>query len=370
MNTVKTTALNQNHKQLGAKMAPFAGYDMPLYYNEGAIKEHEWVREHAGLFDVSHMGQIIISGVRAMELFHTVTPTRFDKAPDGRAKYTVLLNKEGGIIDDMIVTKLHETCFFVVVNAGRKDVDIPYLRDHLPEGCELGILEDRALIALQGQSAERIMKEQLDIDCSDQPYMFFKSIGDDDVDQKIYVSRLGYTGEDGFEISVPADKASAVWDKILGHEDAKPIGLAARDSLRLEMGYPLYGHDIDEKTDPIEASLGWVVGKDNDDYLGADNIRHSRESKPQRKRVGISLSERGIAREGAVIQSEDGKDIGVITSGGHSPVLGHGIGQGYVDTKSAATGQPVKIVVRGRSLEAKIAPLSLIGAKTKSAKII
>jgi len=366
---ILNTPLTQNHIDDGAKMAPFAGYNMPLYYADGALKEHLWVRDHAGLFDVSHMGQVIISGEKAMDLFHHITPTPFEKAPHGRAKYTVLLNEDGGIIDDMIVTKMHETCFFVVVNAGRKHIDIPYMEKHLPEGCRLDVLDDRALIALQGPAAQEVLKQTLDIDASDHPYMFFKTIGDAPVDEKLYISRLGYTGEDGFEISVPEGQAAALWTKILSHDEAKPIGLAARDSLRLEMGYPLYGHDLDEKTSPVEAALSWVVSKKRDGYLGYDRIQKQLQDGPDRVRVGIKITDRGIAREGAEIQSEDGTVIGTLTSGGHSPSLSSAIGQGYVKPAFATEGTKVNVIVRGKPLAAEVSGLSFIQAKTVSAKL-
>ena len=364
----KKTPLYQNHIDLGAKMGPFAGYDMPLFYQEGALKEHEWVRTHTGLFDVSHMGQVVIHGPNAMAFIHKICPSDFTSAPEGRAKYTVLLNEQGGIVDDMIVTRMDAECFFVVINAGRKAEDLVWMQQQIIDGATISVLEDRALIAVQGIGAEKIVKECFGFDCSEQPYMWFQTFPYAE-DEKIYVSRLGYTGEDGFELSVPNAHAGTVWDKLLESGEVKPAGLVSRDTLRLEMGYPLYGHDLDDTITPIEASLGWVVSKHNESFLGHDVIRGQQKNGAGRIRVGIELTDKGIAREGAQLLSEDGTEIGMLTSGGFSPVLQKGIGQGYVDPAYAKTGAIVKVVVRNREIAARVAPLSFVSAKTKSMKM-
>lgn len=363
----KQTALYNDHVQSGAKMGPFAGYDMPLYYDEGALKEHEWVRSQAGLFDVSHMGQVVIHGSQAMDFIHKICPSDFTNAPDGRAKYTVLLNDQGGIVDDMIVTRMHSECFFVVINASRKEEDLGWMQKQIIENAQISELTDRSLIALQGPAAEQVMQDVLGIDCSDQPYMWFKTSAFKD-DQKLYISRLGYTGEDGFEISVPDAFASEVWQSLLANDHVKPAGLASRDTLRLEMGYPLYGNDLDDETTPIEAGLSWVVSKNNSTFLGHDIIRDQQSKGTDRVRVGVSLSDKGIARDGAEILDENGEQIGVLTSGGFSPVLQKGIGQGYVDKSASETGRKVFLRVRNRELAAQISEMSFVPAQTKSMK--
>lgn len=343
-------------------MGEFAGYDMPLYYGEGVLKEHEWTRNHAGLFDVSHMGQVMTTGSGVVGFWERVTPSAFGSIPDGRARYTVLPNAEGGIVDDLIVTRLGGEEFFTVINAGCKDKDIAWLKENLSSDVKMDVWMDRALIALQGPEAEKALREVLGIDTADMPYMWGMRVGD------LMVSRLGYTGEDGFEISVPNAEAEATWNKLLAHPSVKPVGLAARDSLRLEMGYPLYGHDITAETSPVEANLNWVIAKDHRDYIGAKTIVPHLEGGVLRQRVGIRLIDKGIAREGAEIRNEHDVRIGVMTSGGFSPTLKQSIGQGYVDSLYVAPGTKVFVNVRGNNIAAEIAPLSLVPAKTKSMK--
>lgn len=364
---MKQTPLYQNHIELGAKMGPFAGYDMPLYYKDGALKEHEWVREKAGLFDVSHMGQVIVSGSTAMDYVHKICPSDFTNAPDGRAKYTVLTNEKGGIIDDMIVTRLGEETFFIVINAGRKDVDLEWMNKQLIDGATLQVLADRALIAIQGRDSEAVLQAVLGFDCSEQPYMWFEEFAYES--SKIYVSRLGYTGEDGFELSVPEALAPAVWDALIANDSVAPAGLASRDTLRLEMGYPLYGHDLDETISPVEASIGWVVSKNNGDFFGHDQVREQQEMGVQRSRVGVMLKDKGIAREGAeILRADDKTVIGTLTSGGFSPVLQVGIGQGYIEAGSVQQGDAILVKVRSREIAAEVTGLSFVKAGTKSMK--
>jgi aminomethyltransferase len=350
------TPLHDIHVKLGAKMGEFAGYDMPLYYGEGVIKEHEWVRSKAGLFDVSHMGQIIIDGPdeEIIAFWEKLTPSAFATLKDNAAKYTVLNSDKGGMIDDLIITRLWKDKFFAVLNAGRKNVDIEHLKKNLPSSLKLNHAPDEALIALQGPSAEKVMKEVFKIDFSAQNYMSGKYYDLNGV--AALISRLGYTGEDGFEISVSAKEAPGIWNKLLGNADVKPIGLAARDSLRLEMGYPLYGHDIDETTSPLEANMNWIVRKS------------ASIPAPKRLRVGIKLLDKGVAREGAEILDGSGKKIGALTSGGFSPSLKESIGMGYVDINTSKDGTKVQVDVRGRKIPAEIVPMPFVKARTKSAK--
>lgn len=357
--TILKTALFDSHIAAGAKTGPFAGYDMPLYYKEGVLKEHEWVRSSAGLFDVSHMGQIYLEGPGVVAFLETITPSNFAKSAHGVAKYTVMTNPQGGIVDDLIITRVNDTKFFSVINAGCKEKDIAWMTDHLPADVKLTRLDDRALLALQGPKAEAALRDVLGINAADLGYMRLMFIDD------LIVSRLGYTGEDGFEISVPAMKAPDLWAKFLANPLVKPIGLAARDSLRLEMGYPLYGHDIDDKTTPLEADLGWVMGKGNERFIGATNVLGKTLA---RKRVGVKLTDKGIAREGAEIRNDKNDVIGMLTSGGHSPTLKSSIGMGYVDAAYTNPGTKIFVTVRGNNIAAEIAALPFIPARTKSAK--
>lgn len=351
---MKTTALHAAHASLSAKMGEFAGYDMPLYYGEGVLKEHEWVRAHAGVFDVSHMGQIILKGPGAAQFLERLTPSSFQNAKQDVAKYTVLTNEQGGIIDDMIVTKIADEKFFCVINAGCKEKDIAWMVRHLPSDVEIQILDDRALVAIQGPDAEKIIRETLDLDLSDVGYMRLYD------HQRCWISRLGYTGEDGFEISMPAEDAVILWDKLLVHSSVKPIGLAARDSLRLEMGYCLYGHDINDETTPLEADLSWVMSKKNTGFIGAEKVKA-----PAKKRVGFKLIDKGIAREGAEIRTVRDETIGVVTSGTFSPTLKQSIGQGYVPIEYASPGTQVLVHVRGNNILGEITEMPFVQPKVK-----
>jgi aminomethyltransferase len=355
---IRHTALHGAHLELGAKMGEFAGYDMPLYYALGVMKEHEWVREKAGLFDVSHMGQVHVKGKGAQDFLQKLTPSSFEKLGINRTKYTVLMNEKGGIIDDLMVTKTGEDEFHMVINAGCKDKDIAWIKSKLPAGLDFKHYDDWALIALQGPKSESVMREVLGIDLSDVPYMalWFK-------DYTMFVSRLGYTGEDGFEIAVPNADAPALWKKLLSHVDVEPIGLAARDSLRLEMGYCLYSHDITDETTPMEADLGWVMSKNNTSYIGAAYVKE-----PKRKRVGVKLLDKGVAREHSEIRNAQDQKIGELSSGGFSPTLQIGVGQGYLPVEYAAPGTKLFVNVRGRNIAAEVAAMPFLPARTKSAK--
>ncbi len=356
----RSTALHSAHLALGAKMGAFAGYDMPLYYGLGVKKEHLWVRENVGLFDVSHMGQISLKGKGAQDLLEKLTPSSLGKLGINRIKYSVLTNENGGIIDDLMITKTAEDEFHLVINAGCKDSDIAWIKQNLTPEIEFTHYDDWALIALQGSGAQDVVREVLGIDLSDLPYMslWYK-------DYTMFISRLGYTGEDGFEISVPNDGAQDVWNKLIAHKTVEPIGLAARDSLRLEMGYCLYGHDIDANTTPLEADLAWVMGKHNNDYIGAKNVL-----KPTKKRVGIKLTGKGVAREGAEIRNDKDEKIGELSSGGFSPSLNISIGQGYIPIEYAVAGTRIFVNVRGRNIEAQVAKMPFMPARTKKRNVI
>jgi len=364
---LRTTPLYGSHTALGARMGEFAGYDMPLFYKDGVIKEHEWVRRHCGIFDVSHMGQVLIEGAGAAEFLESITPSSFKSKKPGRAQYTVMTNAEGGIVDDLIVTRLSDKEFFVVINAGCKDKDLAWIKKHLPLNLNMYEMKDHALIAVQGPWSERVLHEVLEFESGELPYMHLAR-AQTRYGTPIFISRLGYTGEDGFEISVPNTEAAEVWDSLLQHSEVRPIGLAARDSLRLEMGYPLYGHDIDDTTSPVEADIAWIIGKDNAQFTGHHRVLKEMKSGPTRKRVGVRLLDQGVAREGAEIRNAADQKIGVLTSGGFSPSLKQSIGMGYVETAQAITGAKIFVNVRGRNIAAEIAALPFMAAKTKSIK--
>ena len=366
---MKITALNKTHRDYGAKMVEFAGYDMPVQYSEGMLKEHEWVRsDNVGLFDVSHMGQVIVEGEGAAEFFSKITPTSFSEVKEFQAKYTVLTNENGGIIDDLIITKITPTKFFVVINAGCKEKDIAWMQKNLPATLKFTELNDRSLIAVQGKKAEEVLSDFVSgINLAELPYMNLaicelKSGGE------IFVSRTGYTGEDGFEISIANNKAADFWVSLCKNPSVKSIGLGARDSLRLEMGYPLYGHDLDEKTTPIEAALSWVISKNNQDFIGSKIILDQKVNGTSKKRMGVKLLDRGIARENSEVRSKDGKKIGTLTSGGFSPNLKVSIGQGYIDSNYAKIGEDVFVIVRDKEIPAIITSPVFVEARTKAIK--
>ncbi len=360
---MKTTPLHAQHIEMKAKMAEFAGYDMPIQYPEGVLAEHNWTRESAGVFDVSHMGQITLEGPGATAFWEKVTPSTISALKEGVAKYSVLTNEDGGMVDDLIITRLGPEKYFAVINAGCKDKDIEWIKKHLPAGVTLSVLDDRALLALQGPKAEQVLRETLGIDASNLGYMRYMEHG------PCFISRLGYTGEDGFEISVPQGDAATLWQKLLANPAVKAVGLAARDSLRLEMGYPLYGHDIDATTSPVEADLTWIMGKAaNRSFIGADRVLKELENGAARKRVGVRLTDKGIAREHSEIINEKGEKIGELTSGGFSPTLNAAVGQGYITDTGLTAGSKIFVRVRGRDIAGEIAALPFVQPRTKNTK--
>lgn len=360
---MKTTALNREHIKLEAKMVDFAGYSMPIQYPTGILAEHNWVRENCGIFDVSHMGQVEIRGAGASDFVSKITPTNFEKCNVNQAKYTVLVNERGGIIDDLIITKFSASHFSAVINAGTKDKDIEYLRRMLPSSLQLNILSDKALIAIQGKFAEKILQKYVSTDLSQLKYMYGTK-GKVLDKHEVLITRTGYTGEDGFEISIDNSVAPQLWQKLLDKKEVKPIGLGARDSLRLEMGYPLYGHDITEDTTPIEASLGWVVTKDHKKFIADNIILNQKSSGAPRKRIGLKLSDKIVAREGAEIYKEN-KLIGKVTSGGFSPTLNQPICMGLVSSANAAENIELNIKVRDKFYKAQTVKMPFLEAKTK-----
>jgi aminomethyltransferase len=371
---MKLTILNQIHNQLGAKMVEFAGYSMPVQYKDGMLKEHEWVRSgNVGIFDVSHMGQFLIEGEGVDKFLSYITPTDFKLSSNNLAKYTVLTNPSGGIIDDLIITKINDRKFFMVLNAGCKEKDASWIRKNLPANIKFSGLSSRSLIALQGQKSQEVLQNLIkDRNLGDLAYMHMDNYqlkNAREIDKEVYISRTGYTGEDGFEISIENSGIIDLWQKLCDFDSVKPIGLGARDSLRLEMGYPLYGHDLDETTSPIEAGISWVVSKSSKDFIGHETILLQKNSgQIKRKRVGIKLLDRQIARQDMEIVDHEGKKIGQLTSGGFSPTLKTSIGQAYIDHDLAKIGQEVSVVIRGNKVPAMIQLPNFVVAKTKAKK--
>jgi aminomethyltransferase len=377
---LKKTPLHGLHTRLGARMAEFGGYDMPIQYADGIMAEHNWTRTHAGLFDVSHMGPSFLSlpqlggGDEAHRkiaaIVERLVPSDIAGLAPGKVQLTVLLNENGGIIDDLMIGRPprddQQGGLYVVVNAGTKENDFALLQKAAGSDAELHRADDRALIAIQGPEAEAVIASILP-DAVPLAFMQFRQIKDTPFGNVI-ATRCGYTGEDGFEILVPAEDADAFANKLLEDTRVKPIGLGARDSLRLEGGMCLYGHDIDATKTPVAASLSWMISKtrrERGDFPGADRIlRELKEGVPS-KRVGIKPLGRAPAREGTEIQNIEGETVGVVTSGGFGPTVNGPVAQGYVDTTYAKAGTPLKLIVRGKALEAEVATLPFVPAKYK-----
>jgi len=362
--TLKTTPLNAAHRALGARMVGFGGYDMPVQY-EGVLAEHRWTREHAGLFDVSHMGQCRISGEDAVAQFERFVPGDYAILKAGRQKYSLLLNAEGGIMDDLMAGRPDHDGLYVVVNAGNKDADFAFLEANLAGDAKLTVLSDRALIAIQGPEAAEVMVAHEPV-LAEFGFMDCARLVLFGVD--CFVSRSGYTGEDGYEISVPNADAERIWNALLRDARVKPIGLGARDSLRLEAGLPLHGHDIDATTSPVEGALTFALSKSRKakppegraDFNGADRILRELADGPSRVRVGLSVKEGAPAREGAEIADMDGNVIGKVTSGGPSPTLGRNIAMGYVPPAFAELGTDLKVIVRGKPAAAEVVAMPFV----------
>jgi aminomethyltransferase len=361
---LKRTPLYDEHVALGAKMVAFAGYDMPVQYPLGILKEHLATREHAGLFDVSHMGQAVLTGpdhaTTAAALEALVPAAILDLAP-GRQRYSQLLTDAGGIIDDLMVTRPAEPGsdgrLMLVVNASRKEVDYQHIASRLPASVRLEPAPERALVAVQGPAAVRVVGALCPA-AAQLGFMQAASVRVGEFD--CHVSRSGYTGEDGFEISVAATDAIGLWRLLLKADAVKPVGLGARDSLRLEAGLCLYGHDIDETTSPVEAGLEWSIQKRRraeGGFPGAGRIQEELANGPKRRRVGIRPDGRAPAREGTQIQSALGEHIGIVTSGGFGPSVNCPVAMGYVTAPHARAGTPLSLLVRGKALPAAVARL-------------
>lgn len=351
------------HRARGGRMVPFAGYHMPVQY-EGIMAEHLWTRESAGLFDVSHMGQLMLTGRGAADALEAVLPGEIKALKPGRLRYSLLLNDAGGIIDDLLVTNVSrgdEEAFYLVVNGATKHGDIANLRARLPGTVLLEHLEDRGLLALQGPRAAEVLEGVFSGVPDELSFMQGTSREWDGA--AVGISRSGYTGEDGFELSVPVSGAERLADALIADERVRPIGLGARDSLRLEAGLPLYGHDLDERTTPVMADLGFAISKRRraeGGFAGAERILLELENGPVQKRVGFTLEGRQPVREGARILDGEGNEVGRVTSGGFAPSLGRPIGMGYVAATLTAPGTPLTLEQRGKLFPAAVAPTPFV----------
>ncbi len=353
--------LDALHRRLGARMTPFAGYDMPLQYPSGIVAEHLHTRAKAGLFDVSHMGQAILAGVGAAQALETLAPADLLGLAPERLRYTQFLNDAGGVLDDLMATRLpgRDERFLLVVNAATKEQDFNLLKAKLPRHA-LHILTDRALLALQGPRAAAVLSHVLP-GVDELHFMAWRAFDHDGAG--VWVSRSGYTGEDGFEISLPVSIAEKFATRLLDDPDVAPIGLGARDSLRLEAGLCLYGHDLNESIDPVEAGLAWSIGKrrrEQGGFPGFSRIHAALRDGPPRRRVGLLPQSKAPVREGAELFANDGRAVGWITSGGFSPSLSRPIAMGYVESAFSQQDVALKAEVRGKEIEVCITKLPFV----------
>lgn len=375
MAELQKTSLFDLHVELGAKMVPFAGYEMPVQYPMGVMKEHIHTRTQAGVFDVSHMGQVILrakSGDNrdAALALESIVPMSIAGLAESRQRYAFFTNDQGGILDDLMVANRGDH-LFLVVNAACKDADIAHMRAHLSDACDIEVIEDRSLIALQGPGSEMVLS-RLSVDTAGMRFM--DVITTEVMGVECWVSRSGYTGEDGYEISIPDANAAEITKALLDMEGVAPIGLGARDSLRLEAGLCLYGNDIDTETTPVEAALTWAVqkirrigGERQGDFPGADIILEQFENGASRKRVGVSPQGRAPMRAGTALFADETSDtqIGQITSGGFGPTVEAPVSMGYVTTPHAQTGTQIFAELRGKRVPATVADLPFTPANFK-----
>lgn len=361
--TAARTPLYDLHLELGARMVPFAGYAMPVQYPAGIVREHQHTRSQAGLFDVSHMGQVRLSGADADVALETLVPVDVVGLAEGQQRYALFTNPAGGILDDLMITRAPDH-LLLVVNAACKSSDVRHLQDTIGTRCRIEPLEDRALLALQGPQAAAVL-EPLAPESAHLVFMTGRAM--DVAGVPGFVTRSGYTGEDGFEISVPADAAVAVARALLADDRVAPVGLGARDSLRLEAGLCLYGHDMDTGTTPVEAGLAWALSKARradgaraGGYPGADVIMQQLAGGVARKRVGLRPEGRAPVREGTSLVDADGHPVGTVTSGGFGPSVGAPVAMGYVASALATAGNRIAAMVRGKALPVEVVRLPFI----------
>jgi len=357
----KKIPLHHIHESLGAKMVPFAGFMMPVRYTSD-IEEHMTVRKGVGVFDVSHMGEFIIRGPAALDLIQKVTTNDASKLQDGQAQYSCLPNEDGGIVDDLLVYRLKPDEYLLVVNASNIEKDWNWISRYNSMGAEMkNISDDTCLFAVQGPKATAVVQKLTTTDLSTIPYYHFVTGTLADINNVI-ISNTGYTGAGGFELYVPREHAETVWHKVLESgkdEGIKPIGLGARDTLRLEKGFCLYGNDIDDTTSPLEAGLGWIT-KFTKDFVNRSGLERQKKEGVKRKLVGFVMVDRGIPRHGYELLDASGNAIGKVTSGTQSPVLGIGIGLGYVGIEHAAPDTEIYVKVRERNLRARVTKLPFV----------
>ena len=358
---LKKIALNDLHEKLGAKMVPFAGYNMPVRYTSD-IEEHMTVRNGVGMFDVSHMGEFLVSGPNALALIQKVTSNDASKLAIGKAQYSCLPNDDGGIVDDLLVYQMKEEQYLLVVNASNIEKDWDWISSKNDVGAEMRNISDEfSLFAVQGPKATETLQKLTSVNLSEIKFYNFE-VGDFAGAEYVIISATGYTGAGGFEIYMHNKDAEMIWNKIMeaGAEfDIKPIGLGARDTLRMEMGYCLYGNDIDDTTSPLEAGLGWIT-KFTKEFTNSAALQKQKEAGVTKKLIGFKMIDRGIPRHDYEIHDANGNNIGRVTSGTQSPVLSQGIGMGYVATEFAAPGTEIFIAVRNKALKAEVSKLPLI----------
>lgn len=358
---MKKTALSSTHEELGAKMVEFAGYYMPLQY-EGLGIEHETVRNSVGVFDVSHMGEFLISGPHSLELIQKVSSNDATKLTIGKAQYSCLPNDQGGIVDDLIIYKIKEDQYLLVVNASNIEKDWKWITSHNTMGAEMKDLSSEySLLAIQGPKAVEAMQSLTDVDLAGIKFYHFEVAPFAGIEHVI-ISATGYTGSGGFEIYCKNEEVKQVWDKVLeagADFGIKPIGLAARDTLRLEKGYCLYGNDINDTTSPLEAGLGWVT-KFTKDFINSENLKAQKEAGVEKKLVGFEMIERGIPRHDYPIVDTEGNEIGVVTSGTMSPSMNKGIGMGYVPTELSSPDSEILVQIRNKQIKAKVVKMPFV----------
>ncbi|TGE22298.1 glycine cleavage system aminomethyltransferase GcvT [Hymenobacter aquaticus] len=358
---LKTVVLNDVHQQLGAKMVPFAGYNMPVRYSSD-LDEHRTVRRAVGMFDVSHMGEFRVRGPHALDLIQRVTSNDASKLTDGKAQYSCLPNQTGGIVDDLLVYKLADEDYMLVVNASNIDKDWNWISQFNTQGAEMENISDQtSLFAVQGPKAAEALQSLTDTDLASIPYYSFVQ-GTFAGAPNVIISATGYTGAGGFELYIPNEYAQQVWDKIMEAGQPfglKPIGLGARDTLRLEMGFSLYGNDIDDTTSPLEAGLGWIT-KFTKEFTNSASLKAQKEQGVSRKLVAFLMDGPGIPRSHYELVTEAGEKIGEVTSGTQSPTLSKGIGLGYVKTEFSAPGSQIFVQVRGKNFPATVVKLPFV----------
>jgi len=357
---MKKLVLSDVHESLGGKMVDFAGYYMPVQYSKGVKLEHQIVREEVGVFDVSHMGEVFVSGENSLDFLQSITSNDVSKLTVGKVQYTCLPNADGGIVDDFLLYKIEENKYLLVVNASNMEKDLKWINDHNSFNCTIdNQSENYSLLAVQGPHSIELLQQLTDVDLSEIKYYNFK-IGNIAGVDNVILSRTGYTGEIGFELYVRNEGTKQLWDALFStNVKLEAIGLAARDTLRLEKGFCLYGNDINDSTSPIEAGLGWIT-KFTKEFVNSENLKKQKEEGVSRKLVAIELIDKGIARKDYPIVDVDGKEIGVITSGTMSPTLNKSIALGYVSSEYKSVDSEIYIQVRKKQIKANVVSLPFV----------